>query len=98
MKKYYCEATKKQWEKPTESKQYLCATAKTIVLAENDEDALKAAALKLREEYLGTGTILGETRITKVAELIVDWSYGYGDERTFGTDEDKKALRAQNTL
>lgn len=98
MKKYYCEATKKQWEKPTEPKQYLCATAKTIVLAENDEEAIEKASLKLREAYLGTGTILGQTRITQVAELPVDWSYGYCCERKFGTEEEKAALRAACTL
>ena len=58
MKKYFFEAAKKQWEKPTEPKQYLCATAKVTVLAENDEQALELAKAKLREKYLGTNFVL----------------------------------------
>ena len=45
MKKYYCEAQKKQLEKPTEPKYVFCTTAKCFVLAENDDDdRVKAAA------------------------------------------------------
>ncbi len=97
MKKYFFEATKKQWEKPTEPKQYLCATAKVTVLAENDEQALELAKAKLREKYLGTGTILGEVRPAGCAELAIDWNYGYGDERKAGTPEVRAAVSADCT-
>ena len=48
MKKYYCEAQKKQLEKPTEPKYVFCTTAKCFVLAENDDDARVKAAAEFR--------------------------------------------------
>ena len=97
MKKYYCEATKKQWEKPTEPKQFLCATAKTWVIADSEEEAIKLATAKLDDKYHGSGSILGEARITKVTDLPVDWNYGYGDGRKSGNADDKSALREECT-
>ena len=80
MKKYVFEATKKQWEKPTELKQYFVRCAAVTVYAENEDEAKKLAEDKLRREYLGTGTILGEVRFVRCDELPADWNYGYGDE------------------
>ena len=97
MKKYIFEATKKQWEKPTEPKQYLCADARVAVFAEDEAKALELAQKKFRCKFLGTGTILGEIRLADERELPVDWSYGYGDERKAGTAEDKCALKADCT-
>ncbi len=84
MKRYYFEADKKQWEKPTEPKYLFCATAKTAVYAEDEEEARVLAAEKLRSQYHGTGTLLGEIRLMDIESLPVDWSYGYGDERKSG--------------
>ena len=97
MKKYFVEARITQHEKPTEPKQFLCAPARAYVLAEDEESALKLAATKLRNEYFGTGYLLGEIKITKVKDLPVDWQYGYDDDRKVGTEEEKKALRADCT-
>ena len=98
MKKYIFEATKKQWEKPTEPKQHLCADAKVTVCAENEAEALELAKKKFVCKYLGTGTILGEIRLVDCIELPVDWNYGYGDDRKEGKCDDKCALRADCTL
>jgi hypothetical protein len=92
MKKYIFEATKKQWEKPTEPKQYLCAAAKATVIAETEEQAYEKAAKQLRERFLGTGTILGAIRLIDTIELPADWNYGYGDERKCGTAEVREAV------
>lgn len=98
MKKYYFEADKKQWEKPTEPKYMFCATAKVVVTAETQAAAKKLAKEKLREKYHGTGVLLGEPRLTKTAELPVDWSYGYGDERRAGNARDRKALARDSAI
>lgn len=84
MKKYVYEAAKKQLEKPTEPKYNFCATAKVTVYAESAAKAKKLAAAKLRENYLGTGTVLGEPKLVSCVDLPVDWSYGYGSERKSG--------------
>ena len=97
MKKYFFEARITQHEKPTEPKQFLCAPAKTFVFADDDEAAKKLAAAKLRNEFYGTGYLLGELKITKITDLPVDWQYGYDDDRKAGTEEEKKALRADCT-
>lgn len=95
MMKYFVEARKSQHEKATEPKQNLVCTAKAIVCAENEEEAIKAGAAKLRKEYWGTGILLGEVVITKAVELPVDWNYGYGDDRKVGTCEEKCALNKE---
>lgn len=84
MKKYYFQAQKKQLEKPTEPSYVYCAPAKCFVLAESEAEAAVLAEKKLREMYHGTGVVLGKAELTKCAELPVDWSYGYGDERKSG--------------
>lgn len=98
MTKFYFEADKKQWEKPTEPKYMFCATAKVWAIAETEEEARAIALEKLNAKYHGSGTLLDEPRLrlTKSAELPVDWSYGYGDERGAGTAEDKAALWQAN--
>ena len=73
MKKYFAEANKRQWEKPTEPLQVNVATAKTIVYAESEAEALEKAAAVLKCEYHGSGTILGEVRLTGCADLPVDF-------------------------
>lgn len=98
MKKFYCEAPKRQWEKPTEPKYIFCTTAKTIVYAENEAEAVAKAGEKLRQEYYGTGVLLGGVTITKSADLPVDWNYGYGDGRGTGTPEDMAGLTAANVI
>lgn len=93
MKKYFFEADKKQLEKPTEPMYVFCAPARVWVLADSEEEARAAALEKFRAEYLGTGTLIGQKlRLTKVADAVTDWSYGYGDECRAGTDEDRAAL------
>lgn len=84
MKKYYCEAQKKQLEKPTEPKYVFCTMAKCFVLAENEAEALEKAAAEFREMYHGTGTVLGQIKITKSAALPVDWSYGENEDAVAG--------------
>lgn len=98
MKKFYFEADRKQWEKPTEPKYMFCATAKVWAVAETEEEARAIALRKLADKYDGTGILLDEPRLrlTKSAELPVDWSYGYGDARSTGTPEDKAALVRDN--
>lgn len=98
MKKYFFEADKKQWEKPTEPKYVFCAPAKVWAVAETEEEARAIALEKLAAKYHGTGTLLDEPRLrlTKSAELPVDWSYGYGGGRGAGTAEEKAALYADN--
>ena len=39
MKKYFFEADRKQWEKPTEPKYLFCAAARTWAIAETEEEA-----------------------------------------------------------
>ena len=98
MKKYFFEADKKQWEKPTEPKYLFCAPARVWVAAETEEEARAAALDKLNAKYHGTGTLLDDEhlRLTKTAELPADWSYGYGDERGTGSEEDRAALLKNN--
>jgi hypothetical protein len=97
MKKYIFEATKRQWEKTTEPKQILVAPARVVVIAKEADEALEIAKEKFREKYLGTGTILGEIRMVDELFLPADWSYGYSKERTFGSCEDKCALKNECT-
>lgn len=98
MKKYFFEADKLQLEKPTEPRYMFCAPARVWAVAETEEEARAAALKKLEAKYHGTGTLLDEPRLrlTKSAELPLDWSYGYGDERGGGSAEDKAALYADN--
>ena len=97
MKKYYFEAAKKQWEKPTEPKAVFCPPAKVCVLAETEAEALALAKEELRRAYLGTGILLGEVKLAQVFDLAVDWNYGYGDARGAGTSEEKAALARECT-
>ena len=98
MKKYYFEANKKQLEKPTEPLYVFCAPARVWAVAETEEEARAAAAEKLNAKYHGTGALLDDEhlRLTKSADLPVDWSYGYGEDRGTGTAEEKAALWAAN--
>ena len=98
MKKYFYEAQKKLLEKPTEPLYINCTTAKCWVLAENEAEAAEKAAAKLQAKYLGSGTVLGQPVLTKVAELPVDWSYGYGDERRIGATESIGDLVGNNVI
>lgn len=98
MKKFFFEAAKTQWEKPTEHKYLFCATAKTIVYAENEEEARVLAEEKLREEYYGTGILLGKVKLMDIESLPVDWSYGYGDERRSGSTSDIGDLVGNNVI
>lgn len=98
MKKYVFEAAKKQWEKPTELKQYFVKTAEVIVYAETEEEAKKLAEEKLCRKYRGSGTILGEVRFVRCDELPVDWSYGYGDERKSGDTAGIGDLTGNNVI
>ncbi len=98
MKKYYCEAQKKQLEKPTEPKYLFCATAKCFVLAENEEEALEKAAAEFREMYAGTGVVLGRIRITKSAALPVDWSYGENENAIAGDAAAMAELISHNVI
>ena len=98
MQKYYCEAQKKQLEKPTEPKYVFCTTAKCFVLAENEDEALENAAAEFREMYHGTGAVLGQIRITKSAELPVDWSYGEGEAAMVGNEAAMEALIRHNVI
>ena len=47
MKKYFFEADRKQWEKPTEPKYLFCAAARTWAIAETEEEARTIALRKL---------------------------------------------------
>ncbi len=84
MKKYFFEAQKKQLEKQVEPLYVYCSKALCYVIANDEEEARKLALEKFREEYLGSGTVLGEPKVTNVVDLPVDWNYGYGDERRPG--------------
>lgn len=98
MKKFFFEADKKQWEKPTEPKYVFCAPARVWAVAENEAEARALALDKLNAKYRGTGTLIDDEhlRLTKSADLPVDWSYGYGEARRAGSAGDKAALRADN--
>lgn len=98
MKKYFYEAQKKQLEKPTEPFYVYCAPAKCFVTAESEEEAAVLAQKKLTEQYQGTGVVLGKPVLTKVADLPVDWSYGYGDERKSGDVGDTVALLSGSVI
>ena len=76
MKKYLFEATKRQWEKPTEPKQYLCAAAAVTVCAENADEAKALAEKKLCRAYKGSGTVLGQVRLVEEYDLPVSWDGG----------------------
>lgn len=84
MKKYYYEASKKLLDRSTEPLYVHCTTAKCWVIAESEAEAEKLACAKLHAKYDCTGTVLGKLTLTKSAELPIDWSYGYGDERKSG--------------
>ena len=93
MKKYFFELDKKQLEKPTEPMYVFCAPARVWAMAESEEEARALALEKLNAKYHASGVYLGkDLRLTKAAELPVDWNYGYGDERLAGSEEDKAAL------
>jgi len=98
MKKYFFEADKKQWEKPTEPKYVFCAPARVWVVADSEEEARSLALAELDKKYHGTGTILDDEhlRLTKVTDLAEDWNYGYGDGRGTGSADDRAALLTDN--
>lgn len=98
MKKFFFEADKKQWEKPTEPKYVFCAPARVWAVAETEEEARAIALDKLNAKYHGTGTLLDDEhlRLTKSVGLPVDWNYGYGEGRGTGTPEDRAALLENN--
>jgi hypothetical protein len=98
MKKYFYEAQKKQLEKPTEPLYVNCAKAVCYVLAENEAEAAVLAEKKLHAKYDGSGVVLGKAVLTKVAELPVDWSYGYGDERKSGETATLGDLVGKNVI
>lgn len=84
MKAYYYQANRKQLEKPTEPLYVSCDAARCKVIAATEAEAAELAAKKLHERFDGTGVVLGQLVLTKSAELPIDWSYGYGDERRSG--------------
>jgi len=92
MKKYFFEADKTQWEKPTERLSLFVKPAAVTVCAADEAEALELAKAALRKKYHATGVILGEPRKVAEVDLPVDWSYGYGDDKGTGTPEQKKAL------
>lgn len=98
MKKFFFEADKKQWEKPTEPKYVFCAPARVWAIAETEEEARAAALEKLAGKYGCTGTILDDEhlRLTKAVDLAEDWNYGYGDARGSGDAGDRAALLETN--
>jgi hypothetical protein len=98
MKKYFFEAAKKQLEKPTEPLYINCAKAKCWVIAEDEAQAAVLASEKLHKQYDGSGTVLGKPSITKVVDLPVDWSYGYGDERKSGDTASIGDLVGKNVI
>jgi hypothetical protein len=98
MKKYFYEAAKNQWEKPTEPRYMFCATAKVTVYADSEEEAKAKAEAKLREEYLGSGVILGPVKLMDIESLPTDWSYGYGDSRKSGSTADIGDLVGDNVI
>ena len=97
MKNYHFTAEKKQWEKPTEPKYVFCPPAAVTVTAETEEEARALAEAMLREEYYGTGVLLGQVKLSGITELAVDWNYGYGDDRGSGCAKCQARLRAENT-
>lgn len=100
MKKYFFEADKKQWEKPTEPKYVFCAPARVWAVAETEEEARAIALRKLADKFDESGVILDEPnlRLTKTTELPIDWSYGYGDGRGTGTPEERAELISACTM
>ena len=96
MIKYVYEASKRQWEKPTEPKYRFCAPATVTVLAENETEAIEKADKALTEQYLGTGVILQDLHLVQTLPLAVDWNYGYGEDRGTGSAEDRTALYRAN--
>ena len=98
MRKYYFEADRTQWEKPTEPKYRFCATAKTFAYGETEDEARVKAEEKLHRAYAGTGIrLLGQLRLVSSVDLPMDWNYGYGDERKTGTPEERAALARECT-
>ena len=99
MKKYFFEADRKQWEKPTEPKYLFCATAKTWAIAETEEEARAVALDNLRNKYHASGILVDDChlRLTKAVELPNDWNYGYGEGRGTGSVEDRAVLIRENT-
>ena len=98
MKKYLFEASRKQWEKPTEPKAVFCPPVWIAVLADSEEEALEKADRELTREYFGTGALLYGLKLTGVYDLPVDWNYGYGKDRGTGTQADMDALYADNKI
>ena len=98
MKKYFFEADKKQWEKPTEQKYVFCAPARVWVVAGSEEEARAAALAELAARFGGSGTLVDDEhlRLTMAVDLAEDWNYGYGDERGSGGEDDRAALLDSN--
>ena len=85
MKKYFYEADKRLKEKAYQSYARVhTMPAVIIVYAESEKDAEKLAREKLRAIYQGSGVLLENFRLARCADVPVDWSYGYGDERRSG--------------
>ena|GEM_PF-4688390 len=85
MRTYYFEAEKILWEKLCQNLEYdYTMVARARVHAENEAQALELATKKLVERYKDTGIRLGEVRLARHYDTCVDWSYGYGDERSTG--------------
>ncbi len=84
MKRYYFEADRKQWEKPTEPDYLFCTTAKTDVYADNEEEARMLAEVKLHSFYDDSGILLDNIRLVDIFDVPADWSYGYGEEYQSG--------------
>ena len=96
MKKYFFETPVTQLDRSAEHDYIFCTHARVLVYAENEEDALSRATEKFHSLWDGTGfALLDSVTLTKVCELPVDWSYGYGDDRTAGTT-DEDAIRKLN--
>ena len=96
MKKYFFEADRKQWEKPTEPKYVFCPPVSVIVCAESETEALELADQTLTEEFFGTGALVGTPRLVKSVDLPSDWNYGYGEDRGTGSAEDRAVLLRNN--
>ncbi|MCD8088923.1 MAG: hypothetical protein LUE22_10165 [Oscillospiraceae bacterium] len=98
MKKYIYEAAKTQREKPTEPKYVFCAPAQTTVVAASEEEAKALAEKNFRDEFYGSGVLLGEVKLVTVFDLAVDWSYGYDDKRRSGPTDTIGDLVGNNVI
>ncbi|MCD8116081.1 MAG: hypothetical protein LUE21_03015 [Oscillospiraceae bacterium] len=98
MKKYIYEAAKTQREKPTEPDYLFCPPAQTTVIAASEEEAKALAEKNFRDEFYGTGVLLGEAKLVTSYDLAVDWSYGYDDQRQSGPTGEIGDLVGNNVI